>query len=106
MKLEEPSLEITLLFLSAFAGAGIGFVFSRLSEILKRYYERANLHYSALVRLEHLCNQQLDALKMINFEITSIISVYEEARKAGVVPMFMNRPHPVPFDESILIQTH
>ncbi len=100
----EPSLQITLLMLSAFSGAAIGFIFSRLAEVLKRYYERVNLHYSALVRLENLCNEQMDSLNRVKFEITSMISSYENAREAGVIPMFMNRPHPVPFDESILIQ--
>jgi hypothetical protein len=86
---------------AAFVGAFFAFGFMRLGDVLSRRRERWMRHHNALVRLERLTNEQVDALMHSVYQLDGMTAGINDALGRGGIPMLGNRPHPIPLDQDI-----
>jgi len=88
---------------SAFAGAFCAFVFLRLAEALKAYYERLLRHCRALSKLLFVTNELIDAINLNLYEIDQFTTIIQRGRDEGRIPICPNRPQALPFDGTVLL---
>ena len=93
--------EVRNVFFSAFAGAFFAFLFLRLAEFINRKIERRERNHQALVKVELIGNDHLDALGRNIYNIDQMVKQLKIAKSKGLVLISSNRPQPLSIDEKI-----
>lgn len=99
---EKLQVEFLKPFFAAFAGAFFAFLFLRLAEMLKHFYDRKVKHYNALIKLEYKGNGLLDAIGRNQYQIDQIIQSFEAGQKMGAITIPANRPLSFEFDDAVM----
>lgn len=85
----------------AFFGALFAFIFMWVWDAIKRHNDRWAKHYTGLVKLGRLLNDQLYSITRAIAEIDEIVKAFREAETTpGTIPISANRPEEIPIDRS------
>lgn len=93
--------EVKNIFFSAFAGAFFAFLFIQLANFINSMIKKRERNHQALKKIEHLCNDHLDALGRNIYNIDQMVAQLETAKNKGLVLISSNRPQPLSIDEKI-----
>lgn len=89
--------------LGAFSGALFAFLFVRLSEALKKLYDRKEKNDTTLVRLQHYFNDCLNITSDNIFIVDFILPLVDEKRlRSGDLPVLTNKFHEYPIERELI----
>lgn len=88
----------------AFLGAFFAYLFMRIRDVFTKIYERHKDNFNALVRLEHLCCENMDTIANNIWIIDDFHNTVGEALKQGHTAIYGNRLHKLSFPEDIILK--
>lgn len=91
-------------FYGAFMGAFFAFLFVRLSDALRKIYDRRAKHHNALVRLQHHFNDCLNIIGDNIYIIDTFFQIFDKYDSdAKERKVFQNELHEVPIDPELVV---
>lgn len=88
----------------AFLGAFFAYLFMRVRDVFTKIHERHKDNFNALVRLEHLCCENMDTIANNIWIIDDFHTTVGQALKQGQAAIYGNRFHKLAFPEDIILK--
>jgi len=97
-------IEASTTFVGAFLGAFLSYLFVRIGIALDNIYSRHAKHRTALIKSEHKLNSALNVIADNIFVVDKYIEIFDGYNSNSEPRVFGNVFHPIPYDESIVIE--
>lgn len=98
-------LEAFRALVGGFSGGFFAYLFVRFGDALKKIYDRKELNYTSLIKLQHYFNDCLNTTSDNVFVVKSCLDVFTDARRAsGELPVFMNTFHAYEINRDLVMK--